>query len=140
MSDIIIVPAPTPTPEPEIGWMCCEYHGFEIYKKPDAILTPRQLLDNREWPRKTNGEPVFHKKIMDKDGIKVGDKIIVKANPFDYIYDLAEVVLFDKEEGLWASTCGMICPLEFGVDDRNCWVSGGVVNLAALKVMKATLE
>ena len=125
---------------PRLGWIIKEYIGSEIYKLSKYAqkkLTIEQQLDTRKWPRYLiNQNLKFHKNIKEKDGLKEGDLVVVKANPFDYWFDFGVVM---KDGGSVSHKLyveaqnGCYVVINFNEDDRECWTTGCVINRRALE-------
>jgi hypothetical protein len=111
-----------------------QYEGFEIYSLPDQTLglTSAQLYDDREWPRGTDGRPLYHRPITDRGGIKDGDRVIWKNNPFDYSWGEGVVRIRGGEFTVETLDGSFFGALAFGEDDRASWVCTCVCNAKAL--------
>lgn len=118
------------------GLICQQFSGFEVYPLPPAELglTPRQVYDDRQWPRDAGGEPLHHRPIVDEAALRAGDRVVWKGNPFDHVYDEGIVGDYGREGGLWVETpTGTVGGvLGFGRDSRACWVCGVAMDLACL--------
>ena len=88
--ELTVIPG-DPTNDRKIRFKCIEHDGWTMYHKPtEPSLTPRQIFDDREWPRDENGKPIYHKPLL-KDEIREGMKVVAKDNIFDYIYGLVTI-------------------------------------------------
>lgn len=134
----IFVPVEDVKPD-DAGWSVVERHGWEIYDKEvcdKAGLTMLQMLDERHWPRDEREEPLYHKPL--KGNLKEGQQVIAKMNPFDFVHDIATVKK-DDGLGLHLDSGGCVSPLEWSEDERECWVTSGVIMKAALAKVKIGL-
>lgn len=119
---------------PPLNFAVRTYIGHEVYRMPDPTLglTPRQLYDDRDWPRDSDGQPWFHVPITNKSGLKDGDRVIWKGSIHDFLYN--EGVIVEHHHVLHVETPGgaLFAALSFAEDDRKCWVSGAVCDARAL--------
>lgn len=135
MRDEITVIPPKDGPL-KLNFVIKEYMGWEIHAFPMNVeLTPEQLYDDRYWPRDEQGVPLYHKPIKNKEDLKVGDMVICKGNPFDYIWNCGVVREIHGDSGTISldEADKMIASMEFGKDDRECWVTGCIINTACLE-------
>lgn len=89
----------------KINWTVREYLGATIYRVVDG-----QVVE----------EPV-------REPLRVGDVVS--------LYGVTATVA-QGEDGEWyAENTAMVSPLEFGEDDRQCWVSGGIITRHAIKMI-----
>ena len=103
-TDLTILPA-----DPErapVGWMCRCYSGAEVFKPvaEDVLLTRRE-------------------------DIQPGDKLIVTT----LVGTLVMTATLDEEGDLQAETEHTLANLEFGEDDRECWISSLAINKHAFE-------
>lgn len=104
-TDLTVLPADDAKKAP-MGFMCQCFNGGEVYK-PGALDTP---LTRRE-------------------DIQPGDKLIVTT-----LFAVLEMTATLDDEGeLQAETEHTLANLEFGEDDRECWVSSFAINKRAFK-------
>jgi hypothetical protein len=108
--------------KPKIKWTCREYIGAEIFAAPPG-LTYEEVRSTANWPKGFKLEP-----IKEKDGLKAGDLIIVNGFTGLGVYKVEEM-----ESGeLMGRSGGMAAFLQFGTDDRGCWVCVGQGNLDSI--------
>lgn len=89
----------------KINWTVREYLGATIYRVVDG-----QVVE----------EPV-------REPLCVGDVVS--------LYGVTATVK-QGEDGEWyAENTAMVSPLEFGEDDRQCWVSGGIISRKAIEML-----
>ncbi len=104
----------------KIGWTAKEYMGCEVKRLPTVIVQPFNPHD----------EP----NITSLEELKVGDEILVgtlfgwaqaKVTQVDQVFKLGRA---ESENYLY--------PLEFGQDDRYCWVCSSAINKKLLDKIK----
>ena len=89
----------------KINWTVREYLGATIYRVVDG-----QVVE----------EPIT-------TFLHVGDVVS--------LYGVTATVA-QGEDGEWyAENAAMVSPLEFGGDDRECWVSGGIISRKAIEML-----
>lgn len=102
---------------PTLEFYAYEYLGIEVNKFPGygATITAKDLLP-----------------IKDKDGLKVGDQIMVPS-PLEHGYWVGTVCAWD-DGSLYGSFGNgqLIGSLEFGTDARGCWVCTSFGHTAGL--------
>lgn len=89
----------------EIKWAVREYLGAPIYKVVNG-----QVVE----------EPV-------REPLRVGDVVS--------LYGVTAIVRQDEDGEWYAENTAMVSPLEFGEDDRECWVSGGIISRKAIEMI-----
>jgi hypothetical protein len=116
-TELIVLPADPPDRKP-IGWTVRTYSGFEILR----LVTP--------------GEPGVT--ITKKEDLKVGDEILVMGLFGGYL----KMVVEQDEDGDLFARGGehLISSLAFGEDDRECWVSTGLINTRGIKKLELFKE
>jgi len=110
--DIEVLPADEPK-QMKLGWTIFEQSGGSIYLANDLSENP----------------------ISTRDGIKIGDEIIVPTLFGDIQMTVTEL---NDNEGTADSgyTLGL---LEFGIDSRNCWTSSSAINKKCLNKLKVSI-
>lgn len=111
-------------PEKKIGFTVREYIGVEVLSAPPG-LSYEEIRKTANWPEGFTPEP-----ITEREAVYEGAHVII-PNLFGglSVYRVAKM-----EDGSFCGRSGdMIAFLEFGEDDRNCWVCGGTGNLAAIQ-------
>lgn len=103
--------------EKKVGWVAWEYVGCEV---------------KRDLETKQADRPLDLPSITDRNSLKVGDKILV-GTLFGWVRATVRSVEEDRGE---AETDRSLFPLEFGGDDRKCWVCGSEINKSALQKLK----
>lgn len=89
----------------------CQYQGMEVYYD-----TQRHWYSLDDAPLRIPQDLVV---IRDRDGIRPGQKIIVRSLNG---YSLAEVKQFHDGQLYWISG-DLMGNLEYGQDDRRCWIT-----------------
>jgi hypothetical protein len=122
--DIQVLPADAKTIDKR--WTILNsYCGFEIMrlsKYAQKKLSIEQQLDIRAWPRNAaDTKYKYHKTITTEDGLKVGDRVVVKSCPCDYWYYYGVLL----ENGMIKAECGNYSSIAFSEDDRECWTTSG---------------
>ena len=124
----------------KLNWFCKEYIGSEI------MLVPRELADRDPKTLTTDEVAQLRGNIeLFKSGwnafrvplpaIEVGTVILAPTILGDYAWAIVDHV--EGDSAMAKSRDGrMAYFLEFGRDDRNCWVCTGAGNLAGLKRLK----
>jgi len=128
-TELTVLPADEPG-QKKIGWTVKEYMGFPIKTAPQG-LTHEEAMNTGNWPE--GFEPEI---ITEKDGIKEGD-LILAPNLSGWTVARVETTSEGKFAGL-SQDKGWIYFLEFGQDDRKCWVCGGSGNLKAIQRLELT--
>ena len=105
MEKIPLVILPADQNPAPIKWTVREYCGAEVYR----------VLDGQ-----VGEEPV-------RDPLQIGDVVS--------LYGVTAIVKQGEDGHLYAENSSMISPLEFGEDDRKCWVSGGIINRKAMEMI-----
>jgi len=131
--EITVLPADNGPRILKPGFVIKEYIGFEIYPVTEEMREweLEKLCDSRLWERDGNDSPIHHKIIDRKEDLHEGMQVMVKTL-FDYHWVTATVIKGANGE-LQADTEGNYYVLEFGGDDRNCWVCTMCVNKNALE-------
>lgn len=129
--EITVLPADDPK-KLKIGFTIHEYCGFAIYRMSQEMMGRRgqAKCDSRRWEYDENDNPVDCRIIKSRDDLHVGMKVLVKTL-FDYDYTVGVVERFDDGKP-YVDMGGCIGTLEFGGDDRECWVLTCVINKACL--------
>lgn len=109
---------------PKLNWTVTEYNGVEVLTAPSG-LTYEEILEVVNWPE--NFKPEL---IKDKDAVQEGSIVLIPG----LFGGLGAYRIESTESGSLIGMSGsvMAC-LEFGEDDRNCWVCSGLANLKAVK-------
>ena len=105
MEKIPLVILPADENPTKIKWVVREYCGAEIYRIIDGEVA---------------GEPV-------RDPLQIGDVVS--------LYGVTATVKQGEDGHFYAENTAMVSPLEFGEDDRKCWVSGGIISRKAMKMI-----
>lgn len=115
-------------PPKQIGWTVREYTGVEVYRPPSG-LTLKEVKDRSKWP------PDFKLVPVKAEKLKVGDPLLVPG-PFGGMY--LGTVRGDRDGNpYFLSEGGSLHGfLEFGTDDRECWVCAGFGNLDAIRSLE----
>lgn len=107
----------------ELKWTIREYQGTEVFKylasdHPEKGIDPAKFV-----PMKAESD------------LQVGDEIAVPGLVGGY-----HLMTVEKGEsgGLFAKNEKLLAILEFGKDDRNAWVCGGLINTRGLAKLKVT--
>lgn len=122
-------------PNIDIGWKCFEYQGAEILrkKKEYSYITNNEIIkgfcERKEESVHSSNTMKYLEVIKEKDSLKVEDEVLV-FRFFDI--DFAKIRENNDSKELYAETSYSLFFLEFGKDDRNCWVCGGECNKSAL--------
>ena len=109
---------PADPPRKTLGFTIREFLGHEIYFREGF-------------------DPEDRQPITTKDGLKVGDEILVKALVPGYHIMTVEA---DKYGELSARSEEMMAVLKFGEDGRESWTCIGLVNLRGLKKLELKTE
>ena len=113
-------------------WKCQTYMGFEAYWFPEG-LAGREVYDCRCWPRHENGEPLYHKMIGGSEHLKMGDKILVKCMS-DYAWRPMTIIELNGPNEAWAEDeTETASTIYRKPDDRDAWVSMGLMCLKGLR-------
>lgn len=108
-----------------LNWAVREYIGTEVYRPP-AGLTRAEVRDRTKWPEGFELTPVKTPKL------KVGDLLLVPSL-FGGMY-LGTIRADQGGNPYFLSEGGsMYGSLEFGKDDRECWICSGLGNLDAVQ-------
>jgi len=119
--EVTMLPADEPK---KIGWTVQEYIGVEVLSAPLG-LSYEEVRKTANWPEGFKPEPIF-----ERDAISEGSLVIIP----NLCGGLSVYRGEQMEDGTLCGRSGdMIAFLEFGEDDRNCWVCGGTGNLAAIQ-------
>jgi hypothetical protein len=93
---------------PRLEFYAYEYQGMEVYKYEGQIPT-----SSKDW-----------KTINTKEGLRPGDKVFVPHPCADGAYWVGTVKSWPDNDELYADYGnGLTSTLDFGQDDRNCWVA-----------------
>lgn len=109
----------------KLGFKCYEYQGCEILRRKKEYKD----ISIEEINKNMQEVYYFHKckylePIKDKDSLKENDEVVV---PRLMGYDFANII--KNEDGtLKAETSYSVFPLEYGKDDRSCWVCAMEIN------------
>lgn len=113
----------------EIKWKCYEYIGVEVYGAPPG-LSLEEVQSTANWPEGFELKP-----ILERDAIDEGSVIIIPGL-------FGGICAYRVERMPDGNLCGMsgkmFAAIEFGEDDRNCWVCVGMGNLAAIQRLELT--
>lgn len=107
----------------EIKWTVREYQGTEVFRY-NAADHPNGLDSSKLIP------------VRQKDGIVEGDHILVAALTGGY--HLMKVDPSESGESLYGVGDKLMAVLEFGRDDRECWVCSGLINLRGVEKLRIT--
>lgn len=91
----------------KISWVVREYVGAEVYRVIDGQVSE---------------EPV-------RDTFQVGERVS--------LYGILATINQGEDGRFYAENTAMISPLEFGEDERQCWVSGGIISRKAIEMIAA---
>lgn len=118
-----------------ISWCCWEYLGAGIMRIPDdlqeqaasediGLLREMLLSMAKDFP---------NHKVTDRGGIVVGDYLLCPNITGRWSLAKVSKVEGEKAEAVSGDT---IYALDFGKDDRNCWVCIGSANLRAVRKLE----
>jgi hypothetical protein len=116
------------TSAPKIGWMVREYLGTEVYRPP-AGLTAEQVMDRSQWPPDFKMEPIRDEKL------RVGDLLLCPGLGQGMFVGTVQGTR--QGEPYFRSIGGsLVGPLEWGIDDRQCWTCSGLGNVEAIQKLE----
>jgi len=130
--DITVLPSDDPE-KYKLDFVVYEYIGCEIFPITEEMIgwPEQKLCDSRMWDRDENGVLLYQKPITKKEGLYAGMQVLVKTI-FDYHWAIATVTM-SLDGSFRAEIESYYYILEFGGDDRNCWVASCCVNKEAIK-------
>lgn len=109
-------------PDKQLNWTVREYLGSEIFKAREGVTEV-----------KTYGDIDTDRTLKRRDDLKPGDQIFCPS----LWGGLMRAEVEDDGYGcLRAKTKGLLVLLNFSEDDRECWTTGGFVNMKAIEKLQ----
>jgi hypothetical protein len=106
-------------PTKKLGWTVREYAGSEVYLFTSESFSMEDLVP-----------------LTTRESLKAGDEILVPSLGVGYL----KMTVVERNGELSAESEGLLGVLEFGKDDRNAWVCGGLINKRGVAHLKLSTD
>ena len=130
--ELEVIEADAPDPPPKLNWKVREYMGSEIY---------RLAADEAIWPKDPHAWAAYQADpvnvwTLDLDPPAEGDKIVVQGLTEPFVATVRVVEVGDIYAETDTSIISLCSSTSQPSDDRNAWVSCGILNKRAIEKLE----